>query len=237
MAASSHQNPGVLAAILVAFRQNRLPCVLLNVLVVALVVSYYWWPALAGMWEAIGAFKIRWSFVFSCVSTMFAAAVMPFFAQWAMGTLPADGRWSKLGLRMLFWGYRGMEIDLFYRVQGWLFGNGNDAVTLTKKVLVDQFVMSPLWFVPTYVIVLRWIEQGGSWTRLRTSLDRHFWTRTCVTVMVTNWLIWIPALALVYSLPAPLQFPLFAVVMCFFILVVTLLTRDTRAPIPEGTAG
>jgi len=37
--------------------------------------------------------------------------------------------------------------------------------------------------------------------------------------------VWIPALALVYSLPAALQFPLFSVVMCFFILVVTVMTR------------
>jgi hypothetical protein len=230
-------SPGVLASIGTAFRQNRVPCLLLNGVAVALVVSYYRSPALAGMWEAIGTFKMRWSFAFSCVSTMFAAAVMPFFVQWAMGVLPAEGRWKRLGLRMLFWGYRGMEIDLFYRVQGWLFGQGNDAATLAKKVVMDQFVMSPIWFVPTYVIVLRWIEQGDSWSRLRASLDRDFWTRTCPTVLVTNWLIWIPALVLVYSLPAPLQFPLFTVVMCFFILVVTLLARDTRAPVPEGTAG
>jgi hypothetical protein len=229
--------PGVLASIGAAFRQNRLPCVLLNVLVVALVLSYYRWPAAAGAWAAVGAFKVKWSFAFSCVSTMFAAAVMPFSIQWMMGTLPPDRRWKKLGLRMLFWGYRGMEIDLFYRVLGRLFGHGNDAATLATKVAVDQFIMSPLWFVPTYIIALRWIEQGGSWARLRASLDREFWTCTCLTVLVTNWLIWIPALALVYSLPAPLQFPLFAVVMCFFILMVTLIARDTRAPIPEGTAG
>jgi hypothetical protein len=222
--------PGVLASIGEAFRKNRLPCLLLNVLVVALVVSYYQWPAVAGLWEAVGAFKTRWSFAFSCVSTMMAAAVMPFAVQWMMGILPTEGRWKKLGLRMLFWGYRGMEIDLFYRFQGVLFGQGHDAATLAKKVALDQFVMSPLWFVPTYVIALRWIEQGGSWGRLWASLDRDFWTRTCFTVLVTNWLIWIPALALVYSLPGPLQFPLFAVVMCFFILVVTLLTREVRKP-------
>jgi hypothetical protein len=229
--------PNILASIGSAFRQNWLPCVLLNILAVSLVVSYYRSPALAGMWETVGAFKVRWSFVFSCVSTMFAAAVMPFFVQWAMGTLPAEGRWRKLGMRMLFWGYRGMEIDLFYRVQGWVFGQGNDVTTLVTKVAMDQFVMSPVWFVPTYVLALRWIEQGGSWTRLWGSLDREFWTRMLPTVLVTNWLIWIPALALVYSLPAALQFPLFAVVMCFFILVVTLIARDTRQPIPEGTAG
>ena len=225
MPAPSSQSHGILASIGIAFRKNRLPCLLLNVLVIALVTSYYQWSAVAGMWEAVGAFKLRWSFGFSCVSAVFAAAVMPFFVQWAMGTLPPEGRWKRLGLRMLFWGYRGMEIDLFYRVQGMLFGHGHGVATLVKKVLVDQFVASPLWFVPTYVIALRWIEQGGSWSRLRASLDREFWTRTCPTVLVTNWIVWIPALALVYSLPPALQFPLFSVVMCFFILIVTLLAR------------
>jgi hypothetical protein len=43
--------------------------------------------------------------------------------------------------------------------------------------------------------------------------------------MVANWLVWIPALALIYSLPAALQFPLFSGVMCFFILILTLLAR------------
>ncbi len=222
---ASTSTPGILATIAAVFRQNRVPCLLLNVVVVALVWSYYRWPAVAGIWEMLGEFKTRWSFGFSLVSTIFAAVLMPFAVQAAMGTLPAEGRWKRLGLLMLFWGYRGMEIDLFYRLQAMLFGNGNDAATLITKVAVDQFIASPLWFVPTYVIALRWIDLGGSWSRTRASLDREFWTRTCPTVMITNWLVWIPALALVYSLPAALQFPLFSVVMCFFILVVTLLAR------------
>ena len=228
MSALSTPTPGILATIALVFRQNRTACLLLNVLVIALVTSYYQVPAVAGVWEAVGAFKIRWSYAFSLTSTVFAAAVMPFCIQATMGKLPANGRWKRLGLLMLFWGYRGMEIDLFYRFQGFLFGHGSDATTLTTKVALDQFVFSPLWFVPTYLIVLRWIEVGASWSRTRASLNREFWTRTCPTVLVTNWLVWIPALALVYSLPAALQFPLFSVVMCFFILIVTLLAGSNR---------
>lgn len=215
---------GIAATIATVFRQNRLPCLVLNALAVALVASYYQVPALAGFWEAVGDFKTRWSFVFSCVSTMFAAAILPTFIQMAMGTLRSEGRWQRLALLTLFWGYRGMEIDLFYRFQGWLFGHGNDLRTLIIKVVFDQFVMSPLWFVPTYVIALRWAEMGGSWARTKPTLNREFWTRTCPLVLVTNWLIWMPALALVYSLPPALQFPLFTIVMCFFILVVTVMT-------------
>jgi len=225
MPVSSNSSPGILATIAAVFRQNRVPCLVLNAFAVALVVSYYQVPALAGFWESLGAFKTHWSFAFSCVSTMFAAAIMPTGIQRLMGTLPQEGGGKRLLLLMLFWGYRGMEIDLFYHFQTWVFGDAHDATTLVKKVLVDQFIMNPVWFVPTYVIALRWVDLGCSWRRTRPTLNREFWTRTCPTVLITNWLVWIPALALVYSLPAALQFPLFSVVMCFFILVVTVMTR------------
>ncbi len=216
---------GIVASIAGVFRQNRVPCLVLNALVVTLVGSYYLMPSVAGVWESIGQFKLRWSYAFSLSSTIFAAVLLPTLVQGAMGTLPKEGRWKRVGLLALFWGYRGMEIDLFYHFQSWLFGTGNDAGTLLTKVLVDQFVMSPLWFVPTYLIALRWVNMGGSWSRTRASLGREFWRRTLPTVLLTNWLVWIPTLALVYSLPAVLQFPLFSVVMCFFILIVTLLAR------------
>lgn len=225
MSAPSSPTPGILASIAAVFRQNRVPCLLLNALVIALVASYYGVPAVAGVWESVGAFKLRWSYAFSLASTVFAAAVLPTVVQALMGTLPDGQRGRRLALLVLFWGYRGMEIDLFYRFQAWLFGPGTDALTLAKKVAVDQFVASPLWFVPTYLVALRWIDCGGSWARTRPTLDRTFWTQTCPTVLVTNWLVWIPALTLVYSLPPALQFPLFSVVMCFFILIVTLLAR------------
>jgi len=213
------------------FRENRVPCIALNLIVITLVGSYYQVPAVAAVWEAVGAFKLRLACVFSLGSTIFVAALLPSLVQFVMGTLPPEGRWKRVGLLSLFWGYRGMEIDLFYQVQGWLFGTGNDAATLLKKVAVDQFVMSPIWFVPTVLIAMRWVDMGGSWARTRASLTREFWTRTCPTVMVTNWLVWIPTLALVYSLPPALQFPLFSVVMCFFILIVTLLARGDQRSI------
>ncbi|MEZ5387095.1 MAG: Mpv17/PMP22 family protein [Prosthecobacter sp.] len=213
----------MLETIAIVFRRNRVPCLALNSVAVALVVSYYQVPALAGFWEWMGLLKTRWSFAFSCLSTIFAAALLPSFVQWLQGVLPVENRWRRLLLLMLFWGYRGMEIDLFYRMQGWIFGNGTDALTMTKKVILDQFVASPLWFVPSYLIALRWAELGGSWSRTRQTLNREFWTRTCPTVLITNWLVWIPALALVYSLPPALQFPLFSVVMCCFIIIVTVL--------------
>jgi len=226
----SHPHPGIWAAITAVFRQNRVPCLLLNALVVGLVASYYLCPEVAGVWQAVGTFKMRWSYLFSFGSTVFSAALLPCAVQWAMGTLPAGGRLWRLICLALFWGYRGMEIDLFYRCQGWLFGQGNDVRTLALKVAMDQFIYSTFWAVPTYTVALRWIDMGCSWSRTRASLGRHFWTHTCLAVLFTNWLVWIPSVVLIYSLPGPLQFPLFSVVMCFFILIVTLLARGHTSP-------
>ena len=222
-----HPQPraGIGSLIAAAFRRNLLPCLLLNTVAVLLVISYYRWPAAAGFWQAVGDFKLRWSFAFSFGSTVFAAVLLPTFLQWVMGTLPEGRRVFRVVSLALFWGFRGMEIDLFYQFQGWLFGHGHDAATLAKKVAMDQFIYSVLWAVPTFVIALRWVDNQGSWQRTREGLDRNFWTRTYPSILFTNWLVWIPAVALIYSLPAPLQFPLFSIVMCFFILVVTLLAR------------
>lgn len=227
MPAPTDPTPGIWPSIRAAFRQNLWPCVMLNILVVSLVASYYLWPQVAGIWAAVGTLKTKWSYGFSLSSTVLSAVLLPFAAQGLMGTLPQNGRMRRFLGQALFWGYRGMEIDLFYRIQALMFGHGNDPATLATKVVMDQFVYSTLWAVPTYVIALRWIDQGGSWTDTHATLDRHFWRHTYPSILITNWIIWIPTVALVYSLPSPLQFPLFSVVMCVFVLIVTLLAKGS----------
>ncbi len=234
MPASVPPSPGIGATILAVFRRNLVPGLILNAIVILLVGSYYLSPSVAGLWQTIGAFRDHWSYIFSAVSTILVAALLPTLIQALMGTLPAENRWRRLGALILFWGYRGVEIDLMYRLQAHFFGTGNDWRTLTIKVSMDQFIYSLFWAVPTYLLVLRWVEMGCSWQRTRPTLTREFWTRTYPTVLFTNWLVWIPTVALVYSLPLPLQFPLFAVVMCFFVLIVTLLAREK--PLPSAVA-
>ena len=216
-------SPSIGTAILAVVRQNRVPCLLLNVVVILLVWSYYKWPPAAGWWQAVADFKVRWSFVFSFFAAVLAGAVLPFGIQLLMGTMPPGGRMKRFISLVLFWGYRGMEIDLMYRAQAIVFGHGHDFATLAKKVAADQFIYSALWAVPAYAVALRFIDLGCSWSRTRPTLDRYFWRHTFPTILVTNWLVWLPTVALVYSLPVPLQFPLFSVVMCVFVLMVTLL--------------
>jgi hypothetical protein len=99
---------------------------------------------------------------------------------------------------------------------------------LLKKVVFDQFLATPLWFVPSYLLAFRWAEVGGSWSEFWPTLDREFWRKIYPAVVLTNWLIWVPTVALVYSLPPVLQFPVSSLVMCFYILIVSVLARTHR---------
>ena len=218
------------------FRRNRVPCLFVNVLVVLLVSSYYLVPQVADTWAAVGAFKTHWGYWFSAISGGLSAALLPYFAQRLMGTLPPTGNMRRLAILLVFWGYRAVEVDVFYQLQGWMFGSGGDLKTRVCKVVVDQFVYSVFWAAPNCVLMLRWLDFDCSWSRTKTSLDRQFWTQTFPAVIFTNWLVWIPVVSLVYGLPGPLQFPLFTVVMAFFVLVMTLLSSGNKGGAQSATS-
>ncbi|MFN0129219.1 MAG: hypothetical protein ACKV19_21325 [Verrucomicrobiales bacterium] len=67
-----------------AFRQNRFACLLLNLVVAALVASYYLWPQVAGIWQAVGDFKSHWSWGFSLKGICFRGPALGTGA-WVMG--------------------------------------------------------------------------------------------------------------------------------------------------------
>ena len=218
----------IFSRVLVVLRQNWIVGLILNGLVVGLVLSYYWIPATRGIWEGVGALHLRWSYGFSLISTVFAAVLLPMSIQWIAGVLPKGRLVQRMGFLTVFWAIQGMVVDFFYHFQSEVFGDEHDAWTLLKKVVLDQFVVTPLWFVPNYLIAFRWAEVGGGWSKFWPTLDREFWRKIYPSVVLTNWLIWIPTVALVYSLPPVLQFPVSSLVMCFYILIVSVLARTHR---------
>jgi hypothetical protein len=222
---STAPRPALHHTILGAFRRNLIPGIILNVIALGLVVSYYHVAQAHGWWEAVGELKSDWGLWFAFVSTVLIAAVAPVIIQWLMGTLPTEYRIRRLLGLAAFWGYRGVEVDLFYRLQAHLFGDSNDVGTVVAKVAVDQFVYTMFWAAPGNALALRWADQGCNWQRTWASLDRDFVTHIFPAMLLTNWMIWIPAVSLVYCLPVSLQFPLAALVNCYFVLVMTLLAK------------
>jgi hypothetical protein len=49
-----------------------------------------------------------------------------------------------------------------------------------------------------------------------------------ITVLFSTWVVWIPAVSIVYSLPSALQLPIFNLVLCFWCLLLTFVTGSER---------
>ncbi|MBU6303060.1 MAG: hypothetical protein KGS60_16040 [Verrucomicrobia bacterium] len=215
---------GIREAIRSTLHQNRWACLGLNLAVTGLVVSYYRWPETGRFWEAVGDLKTRGSYLFAAVATILAAVLVPALVQKLMGLESGPGRTRRLFWGAVYWAYRGVEIDWFYRLQGRIFGSGTDWRTVGIKLLVDQFVYSVFWAVPSYLIYVSWVEHR-SLARAWALRNGRVLRKTYLSVILTNWLVWLPAVALVYSLPPPLQFPLFSMILTFYILLVTVLVK------------
>jgi hypothetical protein len=125
---------------------------------------------------------------------------------------------------LVLWAAKGVEVDFLYRLQAWLFGEGQGASAVVKKVLFDQFVYVPLWGVPTLVIAMLFARGGYEWARLKELLRGNWYRGMILPVLLPNWFVWFPAATCIYLLPTPLQLPLQNVVVCLWVLMVMFMT-------------
>jgi hypothetical protein len=61
--------------------------------------------------------------------------------------------------------------------------------------------------------------------------------------LLATWAVWIPLMAIIYSLPLALQFPLFGLALTFWVLLLTYMTNrfagqiEADAPLALAVAG
>lgn len=204
-------------------RMNLAPGLALQVVALFVVGSFYFWPASLGFFQTVESLKLDYGYAYSAVTTGVFGGLIPFaylaFVGW-------EGRSQFLGTALFFlgfWTWKGVEVDFLYRMQGVFFGEGTDAWTVVKKVVFDQFIYCPIWSAPTTALAYRWKDCGFSWKRMKASIDRKLFTQEIPSVLVSIWMVWIPGTAFVYSMPSALQLPLFTLVLCFYVLLVSVL--------------
>lgn len=213
-----------LALGLAAARANLLPGVLLWAIGSAIVAAYYLWPAARPAFDQVAAWKQALGLFYVMLSTALFAGLIPYLMQ----ALQRGGvrRWSVgyLAYLLLFWAIKGVEIELLYRLQAWMFGEGRDITTLLAKTGFDQFVYVACWGGPTLVMGMLLAQSGFSWRQMRRHLRAGWYRRLILPVLLPNWLVWIPAVMLIYMLPTELQLPMQNVVLCIWVLMVMFIT-------------
>ena len=207
--------------IYLAFRQNLIPGFILWIFGLGVVLSYYYLDFSHVWFEEIIRLKITYGYAYSAISTALFGGLIPYVFMRLSGRESGGGAWLMGVVFVSYWGVRGMDVDAFYRLQAWVFGSGVGWKTIACKVLVDQFVYCVIWATPLTALFYGWKEVGYSWSRWCAQWKFKDFIDRMILFNLTTWMVWTPATAIVYSLPSPLQIPLFNLTLCFFVLLVS----------------
>ena len=211
-----------------ALKQNLIPGVVLQIFAAIILAVYFFVPAAQPVYTWFGLLKQEYGYAYSLAATALFGGLVPFV--YLLSSRRIEVGRSLLALLcfyIIFWGLKGVEVDFFYRLQGEWFGNGNDLKAIATKVCVDQFLYSAFWAAPSITLSYLWMENNFNWQAWRASLGKTFFFEKIPTVVLSNWLVWIPAVSIVYSMPGELQIPLFNLVLCFWVLMLAILNKKS----------
>ncbi len=217
-----------------AARANAIPGSILQAMMLALLVAYYVSPATASALNQIAEYKKQHGLIFVLLAAIAAGALLPelfviFFFQ--KGRVRAQN-FRNLAFTVPTWALDGILVDLMYRgMAGWL----GDLVTwpvVVAKVCVDMFGYNPFFAAPSEVLVYEWKNTRISWSSVRRALTWEHYRDKIVPTLLATWAVWIPLVAVIYSVPLALQYPLFSLALTFWVLILTYMTNRFAGQIP-----
>ena len=201
-------------------RANLLPGLMLQVTALSVVLGYYFHAPTRSVFEQLTILRADTGFAFGIVSTGLFGGLLPFLYLRCMPAFRHQYRWRQGLLLTAFWSYKGLEVEVWYRFLAHWVGTGHDFATIVIKSLLDQVVYCPILAVPPTVVVYQWIAAGLSIRAVVADFRTPGWyARSVLPTLLANAGVWIPAVAIIYSLPTALQLPLQNLVLMFFTLL------------------
>ncbi|MBA2622970.1 MAG: Mpv17/PMP22 family protein [Chthoniobacterales bacterium] len=210
-----------------AVRANLVPALIIQALMFTVFAAYYLSPTFAEGLNRVADYKKAYGLLFVIPASILAASILPeiflvlFFQRGRV-------RWENCR-SILFtapiWALDGVAIDLLYRgLAAWL-GDTASLPIVFAKLCIDQFVYNVFFAAPYAVLAYQWKNGGYSIGVLRRNLTALDFRDKLVPTLFTTWAVWIPVMAIIYSLPLALQFPLASLALTFWVLLLTYMTN------------
>jgi hypothetical protein len=172
------------------------------------------------------AVRARTGLVFGILSTGLFGGVLPYCYLRTNRASRSQYGWRQGLLLTAFWAYKGLEIEIWYRLLAHVVGPGHDFVTIATKACLDQLVYCPAFAVPLTVLVYKWNAVNFDLRAVGADFRAPGWfVRSVLPTLLANFGVWMPAVAIIYALPTPLQLPLQNLVLLFFTLLLAHLNR------------
>ena len=207
-----------------AARANLIPGLVLQAAMLGIVLAYFYHGPTRLRLNLLAELKDAWGYPFSGLLSITAGAILPEILEviFLQKGRVKKANFSNLLFTIPFWGFMGVCVDLLYRMQAIWFGNDHTAMVLLKKVAVDQCFYSALFSAPVSLVAYDWHKRGTPW--FRRLFTASFWTKDLPPTIIANWGVWIPLVAIIYSLPPLLQVPLSSLALTFWVLILSFIT-------------
>lgn len=176
-------------------------------------------PPLRAALEPLAGWQMRHGAAAAFLLQVVLCGVVPWAVRLVLKPLKTGRPIAKAALQALWCGAWGSAVWWFYAFQARVFGNGTDFATLLKKTLLDQFLWTPLVVSPASSAFFVWLGADFSVGATLRAVRSGFVRNVMMPNLVANWLVWLPVVAAVYSLPRPLQVAFLAFASSFWALM------------------
>ncbi|MBF7074936.1 hypothetical protein ISG33_16155 [Glaciecola sp. MH2013] len=208
-----------------AAKTNLIPGLILQSFALLIVFLYFKVPATAPAFLFAAELKLQYPSVFAIVSTSIFGGLLPYLFLIIKGKVLKNWLYHLLFF-IVVWAFMGWLIDSFYVLQSDWFGNNNEWQTVLKKTLTDQFIFSVFITSPLITLLYMWRETEFNFSECIDNLRSNYLFHRLPATIVSTWCVWLPAVVLIYTMPSSLQLPLFNLVLCFFVLLLSALGKD-----------
>lgn len=198
----------LVAPSLQALKRVRVPFVLLLFCGLTFVVSYYYVPAVAKACEVIKELKARFGYGFSAVGGLVAGILIPeTFKRLTLRGHRIRPRLGEIVMDAPYFIFMAVLVDTLYRALGHVFGTQVDPPTVLIKTCIDQFVFTPTLGTGIAAVYFPLRKCGWDFKRIFKGFGPSWYVRTVLPILLPAWCFWIPAVAMIFSLPDLLQMP------------------------------
>lgn len=205
--------------------------VLFQILALALVISYFNLALMRQFCSHLSDLKQQWGLAFSALAMAASGFLLPECAKLALGSKSRTPL-ALYGSSIIIFMGNGAITDLQYRLLGYCLGNDMMASTVIKKVIADQFIMTPIYGVPYWILVIAWRANHYNVRHTVSVISPRWYLSNVMPLLLPAWCFWIPMTAMIYSLPASLQFSLFALAMAAWSLIMLSVANSTPTVLP-----
>jgi len=210
-----------------AARANAIPALIIQAFMLALLLAYYTDHTASAALCQLAEFKRTHGLLFVIIASITAGALIPelFLILFFQRGRPGLRNLRNLLFTVPVWGFDGTLVDVLYRSEAAWFGDVVTLPVVAAKICVDQFGYNPFFAAPFGVLTYEWKNNGISLAPLRQLFTSAHYRDKILPTLLATWAVWIPLMAIIYSLPLALQFPLFGLALSFWVLLLTYMTN------------